>query len=59
LYLLQLLCKGLVISVISSSGLEPVRLYVRPYNISGVQVLKGAAQQVGDILRRRREEMNV
>ena len=52
LYLLQLLRKTLMINIVSSSGLDPVCLHVHPDNISGVEVLKGASQQVGDVLRK-------
>ena len=47
-----------MINILSSLGLDPVCHYVCPYNISSVQVLKGAGQQVGDVLKKGNEEIN-
>lgn len=47
-----------MISIVTSSGLDPVSLHVLPDNISSVQVLKGARQQVGDVLRKEKKDVS-
>lgn len=47
-----------MINIVSSSGLDPVCLHVHPADISSVQVLKSASQQVGDVLRKEKQDVS-